>query len=647
MSADGFSYNARVSSRAKGHNAVAHAAYLAGQVLYDEQEARLHHFGRQERVMAKGIHIPADAPDWLRELAASEDRQKLWNMAEFAEGQGQHRSVYRSIIMAIDDGLFFQDIEGNLDREKTLALHRKLVAAHVKQFTDMGMVADWAIHWDEGMKNPHAHIMLTRRKATEKGFHHLKDGGEKSGSRDAPAPRPWNDRGLAEKWRENWAEVQNRELERMGLPYRLDHRSYARRGIEIQPENKHYNSAERKQANDRHHSKQVEQLIKNPRPVFDAIAKSYVQDFTDHDLQRYATRFSKGAGAQKGLELYQAMHNSHELIRTPEGRFTTQGIVAQNAQKALRQTLKNFSRIDSWQAFDRALAAVQLRAEAVCRNNRIVLDIISGAHPERRVSAYRVDQRFGPKTMQEKFGQTREEHERSQLIAHKRSHYRAWREEIAGDLQRQTHIQQEDFNRRYNAWRSRTEAHFQKADYIMVGEYIAYKVSEWLWERRRRKVERQQEAMRERAARAAAALRREEKQAVGEAASRHWAQLHAREERKRAARRQAEEKKAQAQEQQKQQDASSRRDKQFLEMYEEYKKAEDMLDRMALSRRAEAGEYGELTQRAYNLARHLTTSGAYWDRLKEQGADPIYIKKLQEFEQRQQRERTRDFGRGR
>jgi hypothetical protein len=300
----------------------------------------------------------------------------------------------------------------------------------------------------------------------------------------------------------------------------------------------------------------------------------------------------------------------------------------------------------SWQAFDRALAAVQLRAEAVCRNNRIVLDIISGAHPERRVSAYRVDQRFGPKTMQEKFGQTREEHERSQLIAHKRSHYRAWREEIAGDLQRQTHIQQEDFNRRYNAWRSRTEAHFQKADYIMVGEYIAYKVSEWLWERRRRKVERQQEAMRERAARAAAALRREEKQAVGEAASRHWAQLHAREERKRAARRQAEEK-AQAQERQKQQDASKRRDKQFLEMYEEYKKAEDMLDRMALSRRAEAGEYGELTQRAYNLARHLTTSGAYWDRLKEQGADPIYIKKLQEFEQRQQRERTRDFGRGR
>jgi hypothetical protein len=45
----------------------------------------------------------------------------------------------------------------------------------------------------------------------------------------------WNDPGKAEAWRAAWAEYANRALEQKELPQRIDHRSYARQGIERVP----------------------------------------------------------------------------------------------------------------------------------------------------------------------------------------------------------------------------------------------------------------------------------------------------------------------------------------------------------------------------------------------------------------------------
>ena len=45
----------------------------------------------------------------------------------------------------------------------------------------------------------------------------------------------WNDPGKAEAWRAAWAEYANRALEQKELPQRIDHRSYARQGIEKVP----------------------------------------------------------------------------------------------------------------------------------------------------------------------------------------------------------------------------------------------------------------------------------------------------------------------------------------------------------------------------------------------------------------------------
>lgn len=81
-----------------------------------------------------------------------------------------------------------------------------------------GMVADIAIHAAHRKgdhRNGHAHVMLTMRERTAKGF------GAKVRDRNSPE--------LLEHWREQWAHHQNRALERAGRPERADHRSLDRR----------------------------------------------------------------------------------------------------------------------------------------------------------------------------------------------------------------------------------------------------------------------------------------------------------------------------------------------------------------------------------------------------------------------------------
>ena len=110
------------------------------------------------------------------------------------------------------------------------------------------MVADFAIH-DKGDGNPHAHIMLTMRAFGEDGkflpkarkVYDLDENGQRiklpSGEWKSHKENTvdWNDRGKAEIWRSEGAEICNRYLERAGSEERLDLRSYERQGREELP----------------------------------------------------------------------------------------------------------------------------------------------------------------------------------------------------------------------------------------------------------------------------------------------------------------------------------------------------------------------------------------------------------------------------
>ncbi len=115
-------------------------------------------------------------------------------------------------------------------------------------FVAAGMCADFAVH-DKSDGNPHAHIMLTMRLLKENGEwgakcrkeYDLDEHGQRirlpSGAFKSHRVNTtdWNEQAKAEAWRAAWAEYTNHALEQKSLPERIDHRSYARQGMEQIP----------------------------------------------------------------------------------------------------------------------------------------------------------------------------------------------------------------------------------------------------------------------------------------------------------------------------------------------------------------------------------------------------------------------------
>ena len=206
----------QIISRKDCRSSVAAAAYRAGELLVDEFTGLAHDYTRKQGVEESFILAPDGAPGWMQ------DRQSLWNAVEKKE----HRW----------DSQLSREVEVSLPKELTKEQQSELIQSFVKeQFVELGMVADVNIHRPDDGENPHAHVMLTMREIEGDDF-----GGK---------GRSWNDKKLYMEWRREWANYQNRELERNGHPDRVDHRSLKQQGIEREPTKKegpHVRDMERK-----------------------------------------------------------------------------------------------------------------------------------------------------------------------------------------------------------------------------------------------------------------------------------------------------------------------------------------------------------------------------------------------------------------
>jgi ATP-dependent exoDNAse (exonuclease V) alpha subunit len=201
-----FHLNAKVISRGKGQSAIAAAAYRSGERLRDEQaDEQKFYRSRAERIMFTDIMAPKDAPEWAH------DRNQLWNQAERAEKR--------------KDAQLAREIEVSLPHELTEQQRQWLVKDFAREaFVRKGYAVDIAIHAPDKTsddRNHHAHIMVTRRTLGPEGFAATKD---------------WQfDKTQLAGWREQWAHLANRHLERHGHDERIDHRSLAARGIDKEP----------------------------------------------------------------------------------------------------------------------------------------------------------------------------------------------------------------------------------------------------------------------------------------------------------------------------------------------------------------------------------------------------------------------------
>jgi len=190
-------------SRSTGRSAVSAAAYRSREKLYDERQGMTFDYTRKKDLAHAEIMLPNNAPERWK------DRELLWNEVEKSEKRVDSRLA--------------REVEVALPKEMNLREHIELLREYAQtQFVYKGMVADICIHKSE--VNPHAHIMLTLREITEDGF------GKKE--------RSWNDKANIYTWREQWAIIQNRRLLEAGYDIQVDHRSYADRGIDLEPQGK-------------------------------------------------------------------------------------------------------------------------------------------------------------------------------------------------------------------------------------------------------------------------------------------------------------------------------------------------------------------------------------------------------------------------
>src|SRR5271166_3298894 len=142
----------------------------------------------------------------------------------------------------------------------------------------------------DGEAKPHAHVMLTTRAVGPEGF------GRKA--------RDWNRTDVLMGWRERWAELANERLAELGHDLRIDHRSNAAQGIDLEPQNKigpagarradRGEQAERAAEHAEIARRNGERIIAEPERVFSAITRQQ-STFTRQDLARMLNRHTADA----------------------------------------------------------------------------------------------------------------------------------------------------------------------------------------------------------------------------------------------------------------------------------------------------------------------------------------------------------------
>ena len=223
---------AKVVSRGSGRSAVAASAYMSCSRMYNDYDGIQHDYTKKHGLIYQEVMIPPMAPsEW-------NDREQLWNAVEETEKTKDSR-LAREFVVALP-------VE--LDKDSNISLLQDFIK---KNFVDMGMCADFAIHDTDG-HNPHAHILLTVRPLnengtwqykTEKEYLCIKDGEEKGYERidkhpkssrygrQNPISEQWNSDEQLCIWRANWADAVNKMLARNQINATIDHRSFADQGI--------------------------------------------------------------------------------------------------------------------------------------------------------------------------------------------------------------------------------------------------------------------------------------------------------------------------------------------------------------------------------------------------------------------------------
>ena len=190
-------------SRSAGRSATAAAAYRAGELIVDERTGEVHDYTHKRGIESAQLILPTNAPDWAA------DRAELWNAAEQSETR-KNSTVAREFEIALPS-----ELDEGQRQQLAHGFAREIVRRH-------GCVADVAIHAPSkagDQRNHHAHILCSTRRLDSDGFT------EKTRELDELKS------GEVVRWRERFAQLQNRALREAGIENSVDHRSLEDQGI--------------------------------------------------------------------------------------------------------------------------------------------------------------------------------------------------------------------------------------------------------------------------------------------------------------------------------------------------------------------------------------------------------------------------------
>ena len=199
----------KVISRSTGRTAIAAAAYRSGTRLHDNQLDQTYDYTRRRGVENTFILAPDNAPEWAYHL------ESLWNEAQ-AKDNRKNSCLAREIELALP---------GGIDAEGRAAIAQEFSRHLVERY---GVAVSAALHEPSrygDQNNYHAHILFTTRRMDAEGF--------SMKTRELDERRTGAEE--VEHLREYAASLINSYLEDAGSGERVDHRSYADRGIDQTP----------------------------------------------------------------------------------------------------------------------------------------------------------------------------------------------------------------------------------------------------------------------------------------------------------------------------------------------------------------------------------------------------------------------------
>ena len=349
-----YSFSAQlIGGHQRLQSCVAAAAYRAGERLHDEFIGRAHDY-RDKRVELSEILVPDGAPEWAR------DRETLWNLSELCKTRVK--------------GVTARELRFALPRELDREQQRELVRTFLQEeFVALGMVADWSLHDEPGRNQPHVHVMLTVRELQPDGF----------GKRVFE----WDKKRMLYRWREAWALHANRALELAGREERIDHRSYADRGINLEPQPKLYRRAGEVEQRDGREvvrermrdllrvQRENGERIKHDPAIPLRMLTEQRATFSRDDLLKVLNTHT--ADAQQFDECLQAVMHSPELVELPDGRFTSREMLrAEQRVLGFAQQLRASSMHEVAEHYVREVVA---KRSTLSEEQRRALEHLTGA----------------------------------------------------------------------------------------------------------------------------------------------------------------------------------------------------------------------------------------------------------------------------